>query len=120
MDLLNKILSKKVLFLDLKTTGFPEINQNPKIYNSLSGEYFDYNMNKKYDRSRILQINWFYNDNFTLDFVIDNNLIESMMRKPFNFDFISDDALIAHKITIEHATKHGTLIKKTPSNHFRS
>jgi hypothetical protein len=53
IEKLDEIKNKKVLFIDLETTGLVEnVDRNEKLEN----RYSDYKENKNYDSSRIVQM----------------------------------------------------------------
>ena len=114
MHLINKILKKKVLFIDLETTGLPNRNKN----NDIPGSYPDYTSNKDYDRSRILQIGWCYYDNFSLDFVVDLNDVHSILVKPVDFTSVRECIVQVHGITFDNVKKNGFPIEKILNSDF--
>lgn len=104
---INKLYGKKVLFIDTETTGIPNRN-----YGNMPDFYHDYSDNSKYNKSRLVQVAYCYYDYFNKDFDIDINNINSIIRKPFNFNSIPQEAVNIHGITYDYAIKNGTLIKK--------
>jgi hypothetical protein len=93
-DTLTKIINKKVLIIDLKTTGIPENNQNN----------FDPIDLKKYDSSRIIGITYMYTDNFDYELIRDVK-IKKYIRKPTDFNKIVEFPKNS-KITLEIANKY--------------
>ena len=94
---LNFLVGKKVLVLDTETTGLP---RQPQAY-----QYYPYHDTKYYDTSRILEIGWYYTDNYQGEYLVDD--IKSFIRKPNNFD-----ASVFNPPSIE---KHGLTFDKTQS-----
>lgn len=113
MKRINKLIGKKILFLDLETTGFPKRGDK-----SMPGGYADYKDNNMYDDSRILQFGWYYCDNFTKEFDYNDDDIKSIIRKPLNFNKIPKVAIDIHHITYERAIEEGVLIKKIFNGEF--
>lgn len=113
MQTIEKLVNKKLLFLDLETTGFPRRSDK-----SMPGKYADYKNNKCYNSSRILQIGWYYCDNFIKD-VFAHNLddIKSIIRKPSTFKIPKSSTEI-HSITYEKALKEGVTIKNILNGEF--
>lgn len=116
MQNINKLIGKRVLFFDLETTGFPA--RVIGKYNA--DEYFDYTDNTKYNESRLIQIGWYYSDNFIKfkDCDIDINKIKSVIRKPFDFYTIPDTSVNIHGISYEKAINEGIYIKKIMNGEF--
>src|SRR6185503_21204260 len=56
MQIINKLIGKKILFFDLETTGLPLFDGD----RSMPDEYPNYTNNDKYNTARILQIGWYY------------------------------------------------------------
>lgn len=112
MDRVNGLVGKKVLFVDLETTGFPHFKGN------MPGGYHDYKDNSKYSGSRIVQFGWCYYDCFSLDFDVDCDAVKSVLRKPWDFYEINQEVVDVHGITYENIVKNGTLIKKILKGEF--
>jgi DNA polymerase III epsilon subunit-like protein len=94
-NILNKIMSKRVFIFDLETTGlFDKKN------------YYKYWSNEVFDPARIVEIGYYYSDNFGND-LESNNIIHSYLRKPTDFDYIHPKAEEKHKITIEKLKSDG-------------
>jgi hypothetical protein len=110
MEQINILLGKKVLFIDLETTGFP------KFGGDMPGGYHDYTENSSYDTSRIIQFGWYYNDKFSLDIKYDN--VKSILRKPWDFKEVPEDAIKVHGLTFDKISAEGTLIKKIFKEEF--
>lgn len=102
-QMINKITGKKVLFIDLETTGFP-LRQDK----SMPGGYADYKMNDQYDTSRIIQIGWYYSEKWNKNFEPDIDSVRSLIRKPMNFKTMNPKSLEIHGISIQRAIEHGT------------
>lgn len=106
MNKIQQLIGKRVLFVDLETTGFPKNKGST-----------DYTNNKNYDSSRIVQVGWYYSDSFSED-SIDQNSIKSLIRKPEDFFSIPRYAVDVHKISYAKALKEGTDIKHILDNDF--
>ncbi len=106
-DIFPELINKKVLFFDLETTGLV------KTENNLPQElkYPSYKLNKKYDKSRIVQIGYIKFNDFDYDYEVSEENISSIIVKPDGF-VIPDDAIAIHKITNEQANEEGIGIKK--------
>jgi len=85
----DKIIGKKVFIFDLETTGLFD--------KKLFYKYWD---NTVFDSARIVEIGYYYSENFGLDFE-SNNIIHSYLRKPTDFDSIDPKAIEKHCITID-------------------
>jgi DNA polymerase III epsilon subunit-like protein len=94
------IIGKKVFIFDLETTGLFD----KKLYY----KYFD---NSVFDPSRIIEIGYYYSDNFGLD-MDTNNIIHSYLRKPTDFSTIHPKAEEKHGISIENLKENGYLFSK--------
>lgn len=111
---IDKLVGKNVIFLDLETTGFPQRGDK-----SMPGGYADYKDNISYDSSRILQIGWYYCEDFSkenFEFSIDD--VKSIIRKPFNFKKVPNVVAKKHGITYERALAEGTYIKPILNGEF--
>jgi hypothetical protein len=106
IEKLDEIINKKVLFIDLETTGFVEnVDKNKKLEN----RYPDYKENKNYDSSRIVQIGYIVFDDYDYEIGIKN--IKSVIIKPEEF-VIPDDSIKIHGITNNIANEKGIKIKE--------
>ena len=84
----DQIIGKKVFIFDLETTGIFDKKNSYK--------YWD---NTVFDQSRIIEIGYYYSDNFGNDFNT-NNIIHSYLRKPTNFSYMHPKAEEKHGISI--------------------
>ena len=96
---MNNLLGKRVLILDLETTGLP---QKKKINGYLT--YDNYKVNESYNSSRIVSIAWYYDNNFD-NTKINYNKINEYIRKPIDFDNIPTTHI--HGISYEQAILEG-------------
>ena len=85
----NNIIGKKVFIFDLETTGLFDQKQ-----------FYKYWDNDVFDSSRIVEIGYYYSENFGLDFESEN-IIHSYLRKPTDFTSINPKAQEKHGISIE-------------------
>ena len=113
MNIINSLIGKKVLFIDLETTGLPVSKGG-----CMQGGYHDYTDNTKYSESRIIQIGWCYYDPFSSDFKIDSDDVKSVLRKPWDFFEIKQEVVDVHGITYENIVENGILIKKILKGDF--
>ena len=103
-SLITKLTGKKVLILDVETTGFPE--RLPGFHMGKDG-YFDYKLLSKYDSSRIVSIASYYAENFDVK-KINYDDIQYFVRKPTDFKITDkSEATKIHKITQEKALQTG-------------
>ncbi len=116
-QMIAKIEGKKVMFIDLETTGFPLRKDK-----SMPGKYANYTMDDQYNTSRILQIGWYYNKNWSKGTFKDQELnvndVKSVIRKPLNFNSMNPKSLEVHGITIEMAIEHGTRFRQILDGEF--
>lgn len=89
------INGKKVLIIDFETTGFPA---NKNIM-------YKYTDNVNFDTCRIIEIGYFYTDNF--DYNMDNIILHNFLRKPIDFTSIDPAAEAVHKISFENIMTNG-------------
>jgi DNA polymerase III epsilon subunit-like protein len=89
------IIGKKVFIFDLETTG---------LFDKKS--FYKYWDNTVFDSSRIVEIGYYYSENFGLDFE-SNNIIHSYLRRPTDFDTIHPKAQEKHGISIEKLKSDG-------------
>ena len=89
------IIGKKVFIFDLETTGLFD--------KKLFYKYWD---NTVFDSSRIIEIGYYYSENFGVDFE-SNNIIHSYLRKPTDFNSIHPKAEEKHGISIEQLKSNG-------------
>ena len=88
--ILNKIRGKKVFIFDLETTG---------IFDKKEG--FKYWDNSVFDSARIVEIGYYYSENFADPYDLEsNNIIHSYLRKPTDFNSIHPEAEKKHGISI--------------------
>jgi DNA polymerase III epsilon subunit-like protein len=90
-----QIIGKKVFIFDLETTGLFD--------KKLFYRYWD---NTIFDSARIVEIGYYYSENFGLDFE-SNNIIHSYLRKPTDFDTIHPKAEETHGISIDKLKTDG-------------
>jgi len=90
-----QIIGKKVFIFDLETTGLFD--------KKLFYKYWD---NSVFDSSRIVEIGYYYSENFGLDFE-SNNIIHSYLRKPTDFNTIHPKAEEVHGISIDKLKADG-------------
>lgn len=91
----DNIIGKKVFIFDLETTGLFD--------KKLFYKYWD---NTVFDSSRIIEIGYYYSENFGLDFE-SNNIIHSYLRKPTDFNTMHPKAIEKHGISIEKLKSDG-------------
>ncbi len=91
----NNIIGKKVFIFDLETTGLFD--------QKLFYKYWD---NDVFNSSRIVEIGYYYSENFGLDFE-SNNIIHSYLRKPTDFTSINPKAQEKHGISIDKLKSDG-------------
>jgi len=91
----SNIIGSKVFIFDLETTGLFE-----------KKDYFKYWDNSVFNPSRIIEIGYYYSDNFGLD-IETNNIIHSYLRKPTDFDQIHPEAEKKHGISIDTLKEKG-------------
>ena len=91
----DKIIGKKVFIFDLETTGLFD--------KKLFYKYWD---NTVFNSARIVEIGYYYSENFGLDFE-SNNIIHSYLRKPTDFDSIDPKAEEKHGISIDKLKTDG-------------
>lgn len=104
---LKEIRNKKVLFLDLETTGIIKTPRGIKP----EEEYPDYKETKIYDNARIVSIGWLYMEDFDYDYEIGLENICERIIKPNGF-IIPEESIKIHGITNEKANNEGKKIKK--------
>lgn len=101
-NILNKIRGKKVFIFDLETTG---------IFDKKDG--FKYWSNSVFDSARIVEIGYYYSENFgDLADLESNNIIHSYLRKPTDFDSIHPEAEKKHGISMKKLQKDGYIFSK--------
>ncbi len=99
--ILNKILGKRVFIFDLETTG---LFDKTKFYQYWSNEVFD--------SARIVEIGYYYSDNFNFENLTDPTIIHNYLRKPTDFTEINPTAQEKHGITIENLMLNGYTFSK--------
>ncbi|VBB18468.1 UvrD/REP helicase family protein [Yasminevirus sp. GU-2018] len=110
IKMISQLYNKRVVFIDLETTGIPKIGAQVEGV-KMPGGYGDYTNNSCYDGSRIVQIGWAYYDKFSENFEPDEDDVNVVTRKPYNFT-ITDESFKIHGISQEKALEEGVLIKK--------
>lgn len=105
---LHKLNSKNIFVFDTETTGLPE-----KCPNGW-GSYWSYNINEKYDTSRIISIAWSAIHNYNNE-SIDINNIKHHLRYPEGFTEITNSHI--HGITYEDTLKNGITLNDLLLNH---
>jgi DNA polymerase III epsilon subunit-like protein len=105
---LEEIKNKKVLFIDLETTGLVK-----KTISNIVQEkkYPNYKENENYDSSRIVQFGYIYMKEFDYDYEIKPVNIKSIIIKPEGFE-IPEETIKIHGITNKIANEKGIQIKK--------
>ena len=109
-QMIDIIIDKKILFLDLETTGLPLLKEN--------NNYPDYRENAMYDTSRILQIGWCYCEKFSKQTKPLIGNINSVIRKPEDFNDIPQKSILIHGITYEKTQIQGILINQILEGDF--
>jgi DNA polymerase III epsilon subunit-like protein len=95
--IINKIRGKKVFIFDLETTG---------IFDKKEG--FKYWLNTVFDSARIVEIGYYYSENFADPIDLESNkIIHSYLRKPTDFDSIHPEAEKKHGISMEKLQTDG-------------
>ncbi len=108
IDILPELINKKVLFIDLETTG---LVQNKKRELPQEIQYPSYKSNEDYNTSRIVQFGYICFNNFDYDYEVGEEHITSIIIKPDGF-VIPMDSIKIHGITNEDAIEKGIGIKK--------
>jgi DNA polymerase III epsilon subunit-like protein len=93
---------KNILVFDTETTGLPE--RVPGAQWGTAGEYWPYNMNEKYDNSRIVSIAWSFIRSYDKD-ILEGDSIKHYIRYPEGFTEILTTAI--HGISMEQAKREG-------------
>ena len=94
-----KIIGKRVLIFDLETSGLFDFKQ-----------YYKYWSNEIFDGSRIVEIGYYYTDNFQIDTCTDTDEsvnIHTYLRKPLDFDHIDPESERVHNMSIEYLKSNG-------------
>jgi hypothetical protein len=110
-DITINIINKKVLFIDLETTGLPIINKEKNTNIKQEEKYPDYRKNEFYDEARIVQFGWIYLEDFDYTYDIKPENILTRIVKPDGF-IIPEESIQIHKITNEISNEKGQSIKK--------
>jgi DNA polymerase III epsilon subunit-like protein len=100
-NILDRIRGRKVFIFDLETTGL----FNKKYF-------YKYWNNKIFNKSRIIEIGYYYSTNFGDDNFASNNIIYSYLRKPTDFDNIDPEAESKHGININKLQTEGYIFSK--------
>jgi len=103
-EIRDTIIGKRVFIFDLETTGLFDKNN-----------FYRYWDNSVFDSSRIIEIGYYYSDNFGNDFDT-NNEIHSYLRKPTDFDNMDPIAESKHGISIEFLKENGNTFSKILNN----
>lgn len=108
IDKLEEIINKKVLFIDLETSG---LIKNVKKNNKSENKYPNYKNNEDYDSSRIVQLGYIYLEDFDYDYEIKPVNIKSVIIKPEGF-VIPGESIKIYGITNKLSNEKGKNIKK--------
>ena len=100
------INGKNILVYDVETTGLPARTEG---FTTGRDQYHDYRDNSKYDSSRLVQIAWYYKENFNKK-NINSDEIKTFIRKPKDFSKIENSKF--HGVTYEMAKKDGVKLSK--------
>jgi len=103
-SILERIRGKKVLILDLETTGLVKDRAN----------FFKYWDNKIYDGCRIVELGYWYSSSFDPD--VTDLKINNYLRKPTDFNEIPQGAVDVHGISFEKAFNEGYTFNKIMIN----
>jgi len=103
-SIIERIRGKKVLILDLETTGLVKDRAN----------FFKYWDNKIYDECRIVEIGYWYSPSF--DPNVSSLKINNYLRKPTDFFEIPAGAVAVHGISFEKASTDGFTFNKIMIN----
>jgi DNA polymerase III epsilon subunit-like protein len=98
------ITGKRVLILDFETTG---LISDQKLF-------YQYTNNGLYDSCRVIEIGYYYSQNFNND--IDTLEIHNYLRKPTDFTSIDPRAEQVHGISFEKITNEGIEFKTLLNN----
>lgn len=109
---IKELKNKKVLFLDFETTGLPKYKRNFNL--PPEEEYPSYKNNDIYDTSRILQIAWCYDENFNFK----TKTVNSILRKPKDFDSVSKESEEIHHISYDMVRKNGVKLSTILNSDF--
>ncbi len=96
----DQITGKKVLIIDLETTGLALDK----------AKYHHYYSNDNFENCRIVEIGFFYSDNFDPD--SKEIHIHNYLRKPTDFHSIPHEATMVHGITYEQTLSNGYTMGK--------
>ena len=95
-----QIIGKKVFIFDLETTG---------LFDKKS--FYKYWDDTVFDPARIVEIGYYYSENFGLDFE-SNNIIHSYLRKPTDFNEIHPKAEEKHGLSIDKLKAEGFIFSR--------
>jgi DNA polymerase III epsilon subunit-like protein len=104
-SIIENIKGKKVLIIDLETTGLIKDRNN----------FYKYWDNKIYDECRIVEIGYWYSDSF--DPNIESLNIHNYLRKPTDFFEIPQNVVDIHGITFEDAFNNGFTLNQIMTKH---
>ena len=110
-----RLNGKKVLVIDIETTGLPE---RKKGFHVGKDEYYDYTSLDKYESSRIVSIASYYSENFDVSKIDDKNL-QYFVIKPTDFTIDNNSTTtMINKITQEKAVQQGLDFRAVISLHL--
>ncbi len=114
LESIKQLEGKNVLFFDLETSGIPTECKNGA---KPEEEYANYDNNKCYDNSRIVQVGWIYVKKFKFGADMSADDVKCELVNPEDF-VIPEDAIKIHKITNEYAKQNGRKIKDILNDGF--
>jgi len=101
-----KLFNKKILFLDIETIGLPE--QKGDANTKPENKFYDYINNEKYEKSRMVQISYYYDEDYN-SIIPEANDITNYIVKPKFFKVYGTEY---HCITDDIANTKGMIISK--------
>lgn len=114
LELLKKIEHKKVLFLNIKTSG--HLKEKSKLAKP-EEKYEVFTNNTYYNDSRLVELEYYYTKSFSGTDKIKTTDIVTILRKPTDFE-ISKEATKLHKILQKDALTNGIKIKEIFDGEF--